>query len=137
MNNLLPSGVSSTSTREKLELKGTNHQPILDPCLRMVLLLQMLFEYNRTGFLPLSIVGHVDCDDPFLPAGVIPQIYAMFANELCPPVGYTSSFEGQFIVSKLRIQRHGWWIYQRLQVPFPTMQPLLGETIESTCRNAS
>lgn len=77
--------------------------------------MQKLFE-PKTGFLPLSLVGHVDCEDPFLPKGVIPQIYAMFANELCPPVGYTSSFEGQFIVSKPRIMKNSWWTYQRLLV---------------------
>ena len=78
-------------------------------------LVQALFE-NKTGFLPLSIVGHVDCEDPWLPKGIIPQIYSMFAQELCPPVGYTSSFQGQFIVSRQRVRARPYWTYQRLLV---------------------
>ena len=79
--------------------------------------MQMLFE-NRTGYLPLSYVGTQYCSDPWLPNGIMSQIYSMFAQDICPPVGYTSGFQGQFIVSKQRIRERPQWMYQKLQVLF-------------------
>lgn len=71
---------------------------------------------NNTGFLPLSIVGHVDCNDEWLPSGAIPQLYSMLTKQLCPPEGYTAAFEGQFIVSKKRVLEHNWWVYRNMLV---------------------
>ena len=70
----------------------------------------------KTGFLPLAVVGHADCFDDFLPAGALPQLYSMFANQLCPPEGFTAAFNGEFVVSRERIRRNEWWTYQHLLV---------------------
>jgi hypothetical protein len=73
---------------------------------------------NNTGFLPLSLLGRVNCKDHWMPEGTIPQLYSMLTKQLCPPEGYTGAFEGQFVVSKKRILAHDWWIYQHLLVSF-------------------
>lgn len=86
--------------------------------------LQSMFQ-PQTGFLPLSLVGHVACSDDFLPPAAIQQLYSLFTATLCPPVGYKGAFEGQFIVSRERIRWHDWWTYHHLIVSsFAHSQPV-------------
>ena len=76
---------------------------------------QRMFD-NHTGFLPLSHVAHVDCKDGWLPPGIIAQVYSMLTRALCPPEGFTWATEGQFLVSRKRIQAQDWWVYKHLLV---------------------
>ena len=78
-------------------------------------LLQNLF-VPTTGFLPLALVGHVDCYNGFPPPIIMGQVYSMFTHEMCPPQGYTSSFQGQFLVSKQRILKHESRLYEHMLV---------------------
>lgn len=77
---------------------------------------QKMFDNATTGFLPLSLVAHVDCKDDWLPEGEIPQIYSLLTNSFCPPEGFTAAYQGQFLVSKARIQAQNWWVYKYLLV---------------------
>jgi hypothetical protein len=83
------------------------------PDFRLVERFERMFD-NNTGFLPLSLVGHVDCKDDWLPEGQIAQLYSMLTHSFCPPEGYTGSFEGQFVVSRKRILAQDWWVYKNL-----------------------
>ena len=79
----------------------------------------------RTGYLPLAYVAHQECENGWLPTGQMPQLFAMFTTKLCPPEGFTASFNGQFLVSRPRILRHSWWVYQHLLVrppPAPSLR---------------
>ena len=74
---------------------------------------------GKTGFLPLSFMGHVDCFESWnniIPPKVIPQLYGMLTHSLCPPTGYAAGFEGQFIVSKQRILDQPLRLYRHLIV---------------------
>ena len=77
--------------------------------------MQNMFE-PKTGFLPLAIVGHQDCEDGWLPTGLMPQLYAMFTKKICPPEGFTAAYNGQFLVSRKRLRALDWWTYHHLLV---------------------
>ena len=80
--------------------------------------LQRMF-VGKTGYLPLSFMGHVDCFESWnniIPPKVIPQLYGMLTHSLCPPTGYAAGFEGQFIVSKQRILDQPLRLYRHLIV---------------------
>lgn len=78
----------------------------------------------KVGFLPLAIVGHQPCEDGWLPQGILPQLYSMFTNQLCPPEGFTAAYNGQFLVSRKRLRKIPQGTYQHLlvcTVPFSTI----------------
>ena len=77
--------------------------------------MQNMFE-PKTGFLPLAIVGHQNCEDGWLPSGLMPQLYAMFTKKICPPEGFTAAYNGQFLVSRKRLRALDWWTYHHLLV---------------------
>lgn len=80
--------------------------------------LQKLFE-EKTGFLPLSFMGHVDCFESWnnvIPPKVMPQLYGMLTHNMCPPTGFAAGFEGQFLVSKQRILDQPLTVYTHLMV---------------------
>jgi hypothetical protein len=74
---------------------------------------QNMFE-PKVGFLPLAIVGHQPCEDGWLPQGILPQLYSMFTNQLCPPEGFTAAYNGQFLVSRKRLRKIPQGTYQHL-----------------------
>lgn len=86
--------------------------------LTMLMDVQKMFE-ERTGYLPLSFMGHVDCFESWndvIPPKVMPQLYGMLTHSMCPPTGYAAGFEGQFVVSKARILGHPLFLYRHLMV---------------------